>query len=119
MHSAIDEGTREPIARGARIGSAVLGGWLFVSAFLWRHSVEHMISDALVGAVALSVALAALYTRPQLRVVNVVLSVWLFLSLFVLPGPGVATLVNDLLVATLLFGFSVVPPRQSALRSAQ
>jgi len=106
-------GTHEPFARAARIGNAILGGWLFVSAFLWRHSVEHMINDALVGAIALSAALAALYVRPQLRVVNVLLSIWLFVSLFVLPAPGVATLFNDLFVATLLFGFGVLPPARS------
>jgi hypothetical protein len=102
-------GTREPTARVARKFSAALGGWLFLSAFLWKHSLEFRLSDAIVGAVAMVVALGALYVRPNLHVVNIVLSSWLFVALAVFPGLTVPTLISDLLVASLLFGFSVIP----------
>jgi hypothetical protein len=95
--------------RTARIGSAIAGGWLFVTALLWRHPVERMVSDALVGAAALTIAMAALYVRPQLRILNLALSVWLLTSLFVLARPAVANLVSDLVVASVLFASSVVP----------
>jgi hypothetical protein len=38
------------------------------------------------------------------------LSIWLFASFAILPTTSIATQFSDLLVATLLFGFSVVPP---------
>jgi hypothetical protein len=102
--------TQEPIARAARVGCAIAGGWLFLSAFLWADPAERRVSDAVVGALALVIALAALYVRPRLHVGNVLLSIWLFASFAILPTTSIATQFSDLLVATLLFGFSVVPP---------
>jgi hypothetical protein len=100
--------------RTARIGSAIAGAWLFVSALVWGRPAERMVSDALVGAAALTIALAALYVRPQLRILNVALAIWLFASLFVLPLPSIATRVSDLIVTSLLFAFSVIPARRAA-----
>jgi hypothetical protein len=110
--------TTEPIARTARIGNAILGIWLFASAFLLPHTPWHRISDAAVGAVTAAVALAALYFRPQLRVINIALAVWLFVSLWAMRVHSVGTFVNDLLVSTLVFGLAVVPHEPGEVPSA-
>jgi xanthine/uracil permease len=102
-------GTVEGIARAARTVSAVVGAWLFLSAFLLPHGTQEMVSDALVGAGVATTALAALYWRAELHVFGVLFSIWLFVSLFAIARPAWETAMHDLVVATILFGFSVVP----------
>lgn len=111
--------SQDPLARAARVGSAVTGAWLLASAFLWHHSGPHFLNDALVGAAALVIALGALYVRPQLRIVNIALGVWLFASLLVLRGGSPGTQINDLIAASLLFGFAVVPRDPESLQSLE
>jgi hypothetical protein len=102
-------GTVEGIARAAREINAALGVWLFLSTLLWPHTPQHQANNAIVGAAMTACALGALYFWRQLHVVNVVLSIWLFVSLFTMPGRSPATTANDMLVATLAFGFAVIP----------
>lgn len=101
-----DGGTVEGIARTARWVEATLGVWLFVSAFLWDHTREHFVSSAVSGLAITAVALVALFQRSSLHVLNVLISIWLFAALWILPGRSVATVINDMFVSVLVFGFA-------------
>lgn len=102
--------------RVGRTAVIILGAWLFVSAFLWPHAPEQRLNSALVGAAAVAVELIALSSFPRIYVVNVALSIWLFLSLWVLPGRSAGTVANDMLVAVMMFGFAVFPPDERVTR---
>src|SRR5262245_29604629 len=49
--------------------NAVLGMWLCVSAFLWRHAVVELVSTFAVGALTVLLAAASAYLNPNLRYV--------------------------------------------------
>jgi hypothetical protein len=88
----------------------LLGAWLFVSAFLIRDTPEQRVNAAVVGALAVLGDLIALWRWPRFHMVSVALSIWLFLSLWIVPGQHAGIVINDMLVATLMFGFAVIPP---------
>jgi hypothetical protein len=100
-----------------RSANALLGAWLFVSAFVLPRSVDRATSAGLVGSVIVAAAIAALYTHPRVRFVNAGAAVWLFLSTFALPSGLRVVVAHDLAVAALVLGFALVPspgPRAAA-----
>lgn len=96
--------------RVGRRAVIILGAWLFVTAFLIRDTPEQRINGAVVGALAVLAELIALWRQPRAHMVSVALSIWLFVSLWILPGRHAGLVVNDMIVATLMFGFAVIPP---------
>jgi hypothetical protein len=96
-------------ARIIRTAGLLLGGWLFISAFLWRHAPAETLNVALVGALTVGLSLTG-RGSPGIpaRAVMTALAVWLFASTFLLTMT-VGTFVNNLLVSTLLFGFASLP----------
>jgi len=92
----------------ARIANIVLGVWLFISAFLWRHTYSQMTNTWILGL--LCVAFAAIAIKvPQVRYLNAVLAVWLFISAWALPTFNVGTIWNNALVAVAVFIISLAP----------
>lgn len=90
--------------------NVILGIWLFISAFAWPHSQAQMTNTWILGVLAVIFALVA--TRaPQVRYLNTLLAIWLFISAFALPRVSVGTVWNNVIVAILLFVFSLVPSR--------
>jgi hypothetical protein len=99
------------IRRIASLADIILGVWLLVSSIFWTTTTAHAhaASAGLVGASSVALGIAALGGRDWCRWIVAGLAVWLFFSVWVLPG-GTATMVaNHLLTATLLFGFSALP----------
>jgi hypothetical protein len=75
---------------------------------LLNRTASSATNVAIVGAVCATVALLSLYRLPFLRFINIPLSIWLFISAWMrIRSP--TTIVNDLLMATLMFGFACVP----------
>jgi hypothetical protein len=101
--------------RIGRTAMIILGVWLFASAFLWPHAPEQRLNAAVVGAAVVAIEIAALEAWPWIFVVDVALSIWLFVALWVLPGTTAGLMVNNMLVAVLMFGFSVIPPTERDL----
>ena len=99
---------RAPNAGTARIAGALLGIWLFISAFAWRHSPEQHVNTWICGLLALGVAMMAAFVRSA-RYLNAALAVWLLISAFALPTSSVtaATTWNNAIVAVLLFATSL------------
>lgn len=92
-----------------RIVNLILGVWLFVSAFLWPHSQAQMTNTWIVGALAVVISLVSMYAEAQVRYLNTILSIWLFVSVWVLPRLNVGAAWNNIIVAVLLFVFSLMP----------
>jgi hypothetical protein len=97
------------IDKVASIADIVLGAWLFLSMFLWRESPEDMVSTGVVGV--LSVAFGTMAYRGYIwaRWLVAALGVWLFASVWMLPRGSVGSVVNHLIIGTMLFGFSALP----------
>jgi hypothetical protein len=101
----------------AGLAEAILGLWLFVSVFLWRHTAAEAVTSAVVGAAALVLGLWSRFSGaawPRWTVAG--LASGLFVTVFMSGPASPLTIVNTLLVATLLFGFSALPlPRGRGL----
>lgn len=92
----------------ARYINLLLGVWLVISAFVWRHTPEQQTNAWIVGVLVAVIALVAI-GRERARYVNTVLSIWLFVSIWALPTALEATQWNHGLVALAVFIFSLVP----------
>lgn len=97
------------VFRVGRLANAALGGWLFVSALLLDRTPEQAANAAVIGALVAVLAVFALYRVPFIRFLNAPLAVWFLVSAW-RTGGSAGTVVSDLIVGTLIFGFSVVPP---------
>jgi chromate transport protein ChrA len=100
---------------GPRLINAMLGFWLFLSAFLWPHTHFQQLNAWVVGIAGVTVALMALAGYDWARYVNAALGAWLIISTLLMPSTNVATAWNHLLVgfAMILFGL------MSSLREAR
>lgn len=92
----------------ARAVNVVLGVWLFISAFVWRHSPQQLTNTWILGVLCVAFALIAIAV-PEARYLNTALAVWLFISAFVLPRVSLGTVWNNALVAVAIFYVSLVP----------
>jgi hypothetical protein len=92
----------------ARYINLLLGVWLVISAFVWRHTIEQQTNAWIVGVLVAVFALVAI-GRERARYLNTLLSVWLLASIWVLPTVAEATQWNHGLVAMAVFIFSLVP----------
>jgi hypothetical protein len=101
---------RGPAVRGAspRILNAILGVWLFISAFLWPHAQAQTTNTWIVGVLAVVFALVAMAV-PWVRYFNTLLAIWLFISAWALPTLHAGTIWNNVLVSIAMFIVSLVP----------
>jgi hypothetical protein len=93
------------VARGINV---VLGIWLFISAFLWDHSLAERTNTWILGVLCVVFALIAMST-PTARWLNTILSIWLFISVWALPHQNLGTMWNNAVVAIIVFLASLVP----------
>lgn len=100
--------TTRPPGPWPRILNAVVGGWLFISAFAWPHSTASQANSWLVGAAVVITSLVAL-VYPALRRFNTALAIWLATSTLAFPHAGPATTWNNLVIALVVFLVSLVP----------
>jgi hypothetical protein len=80
-----------------RIINAMLGGWLFVSAFLWPHSPASFTNTWVVGALLAFSSLFAFRTAARLACAT--LAIWLVLSTFAIAPRTPLTVWHNLAVA--------------------
>jgi hypothetical protein len=102
---------RAPLARpedSARLLTAAIGVWLFISAFVWPHTLSQRTNTWICGVLAVIFALAAM-REPQSRYLNTILSIWLFISAWALPRMSAGTVWNNVLVAIAIFFLSLMP----------
>lgn len=101
-------GTSGGMARGFTL---LLGVWLFISAFIWPHTMAQMTNTWICGVLAVIFAAIAM-RAPQVRYVNTILAIWIFISAFALPTISIGTVWNNVLVAIAIFVSSLVPSDQ-------
>lgn len=89
--------------------NALLAIWLFISAFVWRHTAAQQTNTWILGVLAFIFSIAALFVAPPARFLNTLLAIWLFISAWALPRLTVGTIWNNVIVAILIFIFSLVP----------
>ncbi|KYF91683.1 hypothetical protein BE17_10525, partial [Sorangium cellulosum] len=92
-------------ARGINVA---LGIWLFISAFLWRHSQGQFTNTWVVGALCVVFALLAIWA-PWARYLNTILAIWLFVSAWAIPALSVGTVWNNVLVSVAILIVSLLP----------
>jgi hypothetical protein len=93
------------IARGI---NNILGIWLFISAFVWDHTMAERTNTWILGILCVAFAVTALWYSAA-RLLNTALAVWLFISVWALPHHDLATLWNNAIVAIVVFLLSLVP----------
>ncbi len=93
------------LARGLNV---LLGVWLFISAFIWDHSLAERTNTWILGVLCVVFAAVAL-GNSMARWLNTALSIWLFISVWALPHHNLGTMWNNALVAIAVFLVSLVP----------
>lgn len=92
----------------ARMMNAALGVWLFISAFLWPHTMAQRTNTWILGVLTVIFSVAAM-REPRARYLNTILAIWLFISAWALPRISAGTVWNNVLVAIAIFVLSLVP----------
>lgn len=100
-------GVTPPSGTWARYSNAVAAVWLFVSAFLWPHTNVQQANSWPIALLMLGAALTGL-KLPAARYANTILAAWLFFATL-LVGSSLTTMWNNIIVAAVVFSFSLVP----------
>jgi divalent metal cation (Fe/Co/Zn/Cd) transporter len=98
-----------------RIFNALIGIWLFVTAFMWGHTQAEMTVTIVAAILTFALAILAIYTRAA-RYVNAIVAVLLFLSVLTLPSLTRATQWNNAIVAIAIFVAALVDNGPQAIR---
>jgi hypothetical protein len=91
-----------------RLINAVVGVWLFLSAFLWPHTRAQMFNTWISGVLCVVFAVAGI-AAPGARHLNTALAIWIFVSSWTIPSSSAATLWNNVLCAIAIFVVSLIP----------
>jgi K+-sensing histidine kinase KdpD len=98
-----------------RIFNALIGIWLFVTAFMWSHTEAQKTVTIVAAVLTFALAILAIYSRGA-RYVNAVVAVLLFLSVLTLPSLTRATEWNNAIVAIAIFVAALVDNGPEAIR---
>jgi hypothetical protein len=102
---------------GPRVGNALLGLWLFLSAFLWDHSVLQFHNAWVVGTLVVTAALAGLTGAQWGRFLNAALGGWLIATALTWSrGGDFATFWNHALVGMTVALFAFAPSWRAVRR---
>lgn len=101
----------------ARVVEVMLGCWLAVSPFVFRHEPAERIlwvSDLLSAFVVVVLALASFWSPLRYAHLAIVLvGLWLIVFGFLAPYPTAPAFQNDIVVGLLLLIFAIVPNEAS------
>jgi hypothetical protein len=98
--------------------NAVLGFWLFLSAFAWEHGGQQFHNAWIVGTLVVTAALAGLSGARWGRYLNAALGAWLLLTALFWSRGNAATFWNHALVGMALAFFAFAPSWAAARRRA-
>jgi hypothetical protein len=99
-----------------RIFNALIGIWLFVTAFMWPHTSTEMTVTILAAIVTFGLAILAMYTFAA-RYLNAFIAVLLFITALTLPTLSRATQWNNAIVAIAIFVAALVDNGPAAARN--
>jgi hypothetical protein len=92
-----------------RVVNALLGLWLFASAFLVSTSTVQFLNVMLVSLLVMGFGIASVLGRHGARRVNAALGAWLFISALALPGTSTAQTFHNIVMAVLLVITALFP----------
>jgi hypothetical protein len=92
---------------GARFVNALLGLWLFLSAFLWPQPFQQRVFSWSIGIMVVTAALLGAAGVKLGRYLNAIFGAWLILSSILRPGLDRVTFWNYLLVGAALVLFAL------------
>ena len=98
-----------------RYGNVVLGVWLFISAFLWRHTQVQFTNTWILGVIVVVATLLSLRVS-GLRIVDTLAGIWLFVTAFAMPTLHIGTVWNNAVVGALVFLVSLASWNRAELR---
>ena len=103
--------------RTGRYLNIIVGIWLFISAFVWRHGAAQFTNTWIMGIVVVGIALLA-FGWTAARWINTLAGAWLVISAFALPTFNSATRWNNFIVGivVLLLSLSSVPATTAPTR---
>jgi hypothetical protein len=104
---------REPLS----VLNVVLGGWLFISAFIWTHTTAQMTNTSVVGGLCAVLSALAMGGHSRARYLTMPLAIWLFLSSWAIPTVDQRTEWNNVLVAIAIFVVSLLLSGEEDLQS--
>lgn len=90
-----------------RIFSALIGMWLFVSAFMWPHNQAEGALTIICAVLIFLLAIASFYTIAS-RYANIVVAAALFIGSLALPAVTRATVWNNVIVAVAILFASLI-----------
>jgi hypothetical protein len=90
-----------------RIFTALLGMWLFVSAFMWPHNPGETTLTLICAVLTFLLAIASFYTLAA-RYATLVVAGALFVGTLVLPALSKATVWHNVIVAVALLFASLI-----------
>ena len=93
---------------GARYLNVLLGAWLFISDFVWRHGAAASTNTWICGLLVIAFALWAFW-MPTMRWWNTALGAWIVIAGFALPHQSAGTQWNNIIVGVLVLLISLVP----------
>jgi hypothetical protein len=85
-----------------------LGGWLFLSAFLWPHSDVERLNAVIAGGLAAIFALLSTRARVA-HYLSAAVGAWVFWSAWFFAPRYLATSYNALAVGVVMFCFAIIP----------
>ena len=85
-----------------RILNALIGVWLFFTAFMWPHAHGQFMVTLVASILTFALAILSIYSAAA-RYINVVVSIMLFLASLSLPHYTRATLWNNTICAVGIF----------------
>jgi hypothetical protein len=102
----------------ARVIEVMLGCWLAVSPYIFRHSADDMrlwLNDLFSATAVIVLALASFWSPLRFaHVANIAMALWLIaFGFWVSPYPTPPALQNDIVVGLLLLMFAIVPNEAS------
>jgi len=90
----------------SRYLNIIVGIWLFISAFVWRHSAAQFTNTWIMGIIVVAIAAIAL-AWPAIRYLNTLAGAWLIISAFALPAIMAGTRWNNFIVGVVVVVLSL------------
>ena len=98
-----------------RIFNALLGMWLFVTAFMWPHGAPVGTLTIVCAVLTFLLAIGSFYTMAA-RYANLVVAAALFIGTLALPTMTRATVWNNVIVAVAMLAASLMDRGPEAMR---
>jgi hypothetical protein len=92
--------------------SLVIGVWIFISAFVWPHTLGERTDTWILGVLIFLASIGAM-AMPPVRFLNTLFAIWLFFSTLIIHHQQPGTLWSNCIAAIIVFIMSLIPSHAS------